>query len=73
MNSYKQEADPKCAPLCATCKDVSRMLQISENTVRAFAMRDNDPLPRFTYPGQTTWRYDIEQVKAWYERNMRCA
>lgn len=57
------------APVCATCKEISQMLQISETTVREYATRDDDPLPRFKHPHQKTWRYDVRDVLAWYERN----
>lgn len=57
------------APVCATCKEISQMLQISEATVRQYASREVDPLPRFKYPGQKSWRYDVRDVLAWHERN----
>lgn len=60
-------------PVCANCKEIAQLLQISDNTVRIFAQRDKDPLPRFRLPGQKTWRYDVSEVLEWYERNRVCA
>ena len=59
---------------CMRLKDVADYLNVSETTVRAWALREEDPLPRFRLPGLRRWKYDRAAVDAWIERQARkCA
>jgi excisionase family DNA binding protein len=48
-------------------KEVAELLNVSENTVRAWTRRRVDPLPKFT-GGSRVMRFRRKSVEEWVER-----